>query len=86
MEKRWGQRRQDRRLDVEFREAIGIQPGKASLLMHSHNEEHWDLDQILIHGTLEKGGKSLSQKSQPVAAQLRLRHTCHEYWRNMDRF
>ena len=47
--------RQNRRLNVEIPSAAGIQPGRASILMHSHNEELWDLAQFLIRGTLVKG-------------------------------
>jgi hypothetical protein len=49
--------RQNRRLDVEIPEEAGIQPGRASLLMHSHNEELWDLVQFLIRGTLVRGSE-----------------------------
>jgi hypothetical protein len=47
--------RQHRRLNVELPSASGIRPGRASILMHSHNEELWDLAQFLIRGTLVKG-------------------------------
>jgi hypothetical protein len=46
--------RKTRRLNVEIPSSSGIQPGKASILMHSHNEELWDLAQFLIRGTLVK--------------------------------
>ncbi len=44
--------RQNRRLNVDVPEASGIQPGKASILMHSHDEDLWNLVQFLIRGTL----------------------------------
>jgi hypothetical protein len=46
--------RRNRRLKVEIPRSAEIQPGKASILMHSHNEELWDLVQFLIRGTLVK--------------------------------
>ncbi len=49
--------RKNRRLTIELpRNADQIQPGKASLLMHSHNEDLWDLAQFLIRGTLVRTG------------------------------
>jgi hypothetical protein len=44
----------NRRLIVGVPASSGIQPGRASILMHSHNEELWDLVQFLIRGTLVK--------------------------------
>jgi hypothetical protein len=46
--------RRNRRLWIEIPNGSGIQPGRASILMHSHNEELWDLVQFLIRGTLVK--------------------------------
>jgi hypothetical protein len=44
----------NRRLIVNVPAPSGIQPGRASLLMHSHNEELWEMAQFLIRGTLVK--------------------------------
>jgi hypothetical protein len=46
--------RKNRRLLIDIPDSARIQPGKASVLMHSHNEELWDLIQFLIRGTLVK--------------------------------
>ncbi len=46
--------RQNRRLNVDVPESSEIQPGKASILMHSHDENLWNLVQFLIRGTLVK--------------------------------
>jgi hypothetical protein len=44
----------NRRLLVDVPASSGIQPGRASILMHSHNEELWELVQFLVRGTLVK--------------------------------
>ena len=44
--------RQQRRIYLDVPAQSRIQPGKASLLMHSHNEQLWDMTQFLIRGTL----------------------------------
>jgi hypothetical protein len=48
--------RANKRLLVELPNPTEIQPGKAGLLMHSHNDELWDLVQFLLRGTLVRGG------------------------------
>jgi hypothetical protein len=41
-----------RRIALDIPDQAGIVPGKASLLMHSHDEELWNLAQFLVRGTL----------------------------------
>lgn len=62
--------RQDRsagvlRLDLPL--GGDIQPGPASLLFHSHNEELWDLKVFLLRGTVEvAGGGRVFRPERPV--------------------
>jgi hypothetical protein len=49
--------RKNRRLTIELPASADIQAGRASILMHSHNEELWDLVQFLIRGTLVKASQ-----------------------------
>ncbi|CAA9475298.1 MAG: hypothetical protein AVDCRST_MAG02-4069 [uncultured Rubrobacteraceae bacterium] len=50
-----------------------IQPGPASLLCHSHNEELWDLKVFLVRGTVEGAGDGLAFRPERTVTGAGLR-------------
>jgi hypothetical protein len=46
-------------LNVQIATDLELQPGPASLLFHSHNEQLWDLRGFVAKGTLEASGEGL---------------------------
>jgi hypothetical protein len=45
-------------LNVQIATDLELQPGPASLLFHSHNEQLWDLRNVLVRGELAHTGSS----------------------------
>jgi hypothetical protein len=91
---------QEHRIGVEVPQQSGIQPGRASLLMHSHNEELWDLTSVLIRGTLVhsrsgwylapasvQGNPEVAGMVEQFKSLFRMRKTAGRYLerRNIDR-
>ncbi len=52
-------------LGVTVPAAVDAQPGPASLLLHHHNEQLWDLHIVVVRGELVRSGNAWIFRPQP---------------------